>query len=311
MAYRFKRKETLKKAVRRIGCEQLDGALECLEDCRHVEAIHCARKEIKRVRAVLRLVRCRIRKNKFRRVALILRESAGKLAAARDAYVKAQTVRKLAHHFNGQLSPRALRNVRAELHHSSKKTMLDFAREKTARSVGTKLRRGRKAIARLKVKGRGWNAIGPGMKWVYRDGRRAYRRAQDDPLPENFHRWRKRAKDLWYQVRLLENVWPEQMDAMASELETLGELLGDSHDLAVLQEEIEQHGLASVHPRERETLSALVEERQKELRAAALTLGARLYAEKPSMFCDRVAGYWRIWRHRKKAPARAESPSPE
>jgi hypothetical protein len=43
-------------------------------------------------------------------------------------------------------------------------------------------------------------------------------------------------------------------------------------------------------------LNELVELRQKELRAAALALGARFYAEKPSRFCGRLENYWRVWR---------------
>jgi len=44
----------------------------------------------------------------------------------------------------------------------------------------------------------------------------------------------------------------------------------------------------------------LIDERQRELRAGALALGSRFYTEKPSAFCDRLAGYWRIWRGEKK-----------
>lgn len=32
--------------------------------------------------------------------------------------------------------------------------------------------------------------------------------AQAKPSVENLHEWRKRVKDLWYQVRLLTPLWP-------------------------------------------------------------------------------------------------------
>jgi hypothetical protein len=44
-----------------------------------------------------------------------------------------------------------------------------------------------------------------------------------NPAPEDFHRWRKRVKDLWYHVSLLERAWPEQMEALAKELKTLSD----------------------------------------------------------------------------------------
>lgn len=151
------------------------------------------------------------------------------------------------------------------------------------------------------MSGAGWKALGRGVKTAYRQGRRAYQTVLEDPSPENFHEWRKRAKDLWYHVRLLQPVWPEQMDAMAGELDTLGECLGDDHDLAVLRQDLQVRSIGDGYAREMETLNALIEERQRELRTAALTMGARFYAEKPSIFCNRLAGYWKIWR-RQKSP---------
>jgi CHAD domain-containing protein len=309
MAYAFKRKEPVSKAVQRIGCERIEHALECLEDSERGEAIHCARKDIKKVRAVLRLVRGRIAKKKFRRLTRLLREAAAQLSAPRDAEAKTQAVRKLASHFKGQLAPGALRKVREELRKAADDAMKRFAQEKTSNNVGTALRRELKGFGELKVKGRGWNSIGPGVRAAYRAGRRAFRVARNDPSPENLHEWRKRAKDLWYHARLLEPVWPEQIGAMAGELETLGELLGDDHDLAVLHKEIEDRRIPESNPQEGETICGLLEQRRRDLQRDALALGARFYAEKPRAFCDRLEGYWRIWQDGKKARLRPTSPT--
>lgn len=298
MAYCFKRKESVAKAVRRLGRERIEHAFECLKGSDRSEVIHCARKDIKKVRAVLRLVRARIPKKDFRRLVATLRKAAGQLAAARDAQVKIQTLRKLEEHFKNQLAPGALRRVRAELRKNLADQMKRFAKEKATRAVEKTLHGEMKALQQLKVSGSGWKTVGPGVKATYRAGRRAYRTVLSDRSPENFHEWRKRAKDLWYHVRLLQPVWPEQMDAMASELDALGEALGDGHDLFVLRQSVEQ--LGNGQAREVEILKGLIEERGAELRTAALMLGARLYAEKPAMLCNRLAGYWHTWRREKK-----------
>ena len=91
------------------------------------------------------------------------------------------------------------------------------------------------------------------------------------------------------------------MDAVASELETLGEYLGDDHDLVVLRQAVEKQCAGDGNIRELETLHGLIEQRQREVRVAAQALGARFYAEKPSAFCDRLAGYWQIWRGEKRS----------
>src|ERR1043166_1632395 len=115
MAFRFKRKESVRKAIRRLGRERVEDALECLKDCRHGEAIHCARKDIKKIRAVLRLVRSRIERKELCSLRQLLREPANRLGPARDAYVKVKTLSDLTRHFKGQLAPGALRHIREHL----------------------------------------------------------------------------------------------------------------------------------------------------------------------------------------------------
>ena len=304
MAFCFKKRESVSKAIRRLGRERVENALECLKDCHHAEAIHCARKDIKKVRAVLRLVHTQIERKEFRRVIKLLREAAKDLAAPRDAYVKAKTLRNLMRHFKEQLAPRALRGIRADLQSAFDEETKRFAKEQTAKAVVRVLRRVAKELEGLDVNGKGWKALCPGVKTTYTNGQHAYQIALKDSSPENFHEWRKRAKDLWYQVTLLRRVWPEQMDAMAEELETLGEYLGDDHDLVMLRQAAQERCANKGRARELETLNGLIEQRQRELRAAALALGARFYAEKPSPFCNRLAGYWQIWCGERKSSAR-------
>jgi hypothetical protein len=69
------------------------------------------------------------------------------------------------------------------------------------------------------------------------------------------------------------------MEALAKELRTLSDYLGDDRDLVVLSQHIQEEGYGQKHPREEETLHAIIGERQREFRAAALHIGPRLYAE--------------------------------
>ena len=299
MAYRVKKKESVSKAVRRLGRNCIEDALGGLKKGNRAEAIHCVRKEIKKVRAVLRLVRTGLAKKDFRRQVKLLRQAAAHLAAARDAFVKVQTLRNLAAHFQGQLSPGAMRHVRAELRKDLDQEMKRFAKEKTT-ALQTLFRREIKTLKRLDVRGKGWEALGPGVKTAYRQSRRAYQQAATAPSPGNFHLWRKRAKTLWYQVRLLQPLWPEQMNAMASELGSLEASLGNDHDLAVLRQDLEDRRIGKAFPRELEALDGLIGQRQSELRSAALAMGARFFAEKPVTFSERLGGFWVAWRRETK-----------
>jgi CHAD domain-containing protein len=116
----------------------------------------------------------------------------------------------------------------------------------------------------------------------------AARRREDD-----FHRWRKRAKDLWYELRLLEGAWEGPLKALAAEAGRLSDLLGDHHDLAVLREDLHERRLGEEETR---ALAAAIEARQEELGGAALDLGRRIYAERPKRFSRRLRRYWKAWR---------------
>jgi CHAD domain-containing protein len=154
----------------------------------------------------------------------------------------------------------------------------------------------------FRVKSSGWSVIGPGLKHSYSEGRRCCARARRDPVPENFHQWRKRIKDLLSQVRMLRPIWPEQLAPIEAELDHLSDSLGEDHDLFLL---IEPTALKRFEEKEVSTLKALVAGRQKHLRAEALALGSMFYEAKPAAFCQRFRTYWKRWRQEPKNQKRA------
>jgi hypothetical protein len=77
MSYGLTFQETPSDAVERVRREQLDAAAESLHDGDDpIEAIHDARKRIKKTRALLRLARPGLRKAEYRRRNRALRDSA-------------------------------------------------------------------------------------------------------------------------------------------------------------------------------------------------------------------------------------------
>src|ERR671911_3201873 len=95
MKYRFVAGETVTEGLRRIARGRIDHALDELRgetDSSPSEAVHEARKDTKKLRALLRLVRYDIGEKAYRRESAAFRDAARELAGARDADVMITTL---------------------------------------------------------------------------------------------------------------------------------------------------------------------------------------------------------------------------
>jgi CHAD domain-containing protein len=139
----------------------------------------------------------------------------------------------------------------------------------------------------------GFKALAPGLARAYRRGRRAQRVAHRDPTPEHLHEWRKRVKDLWYSLQILEAAAPKRMKALAKNARELSELLGEDHDLVVLEQQAERSRGDLPDERSAELLRELSERRRSELQREAFGMASSLYKDAPASFVSRVAKGWR------------------
>ncbi|MCW2988582.1 MAG: domain containing protein, partial [Solirubrobacterales bacterium] len=206
-AYRLKTDEGAVAGVRRIAAGRAENALERLRGIGEGElaaAIHGARKDLKKLRSVLRLVRKELDKKAFKAEKQRYRHAARLLSGSRDAEVKLETLLALCHRFDDLPRSTAsrwegmLETERDEL----AAAMRDESEGRIARAIDT-IEGGQEAIGQWPLRADSWALVRSGLAKSYRDGRRAMKRALADPAAENVHEWRKRAKDLWYQLRIL------------------------------------------------------------------------------------------------------------
>jgi len=295
--YRLKTKESAAKGLRRIALGRTEAARDALAGAGEGElgpAIHGARKDLKKLRAVVRLARDELGKDLFRAENRRYRDAGRVLSGSRDAEAKLETLAALRSHFGEDLPVDATERWESALE-AERDEVAIAARGETAAPIGKALKaveQGRAQIATWPLKTDSWSLVGPGLARCYRQGRRAMRRTLADPSAENVHQWRKRAKDLWYQLRIVREAWPALLGETADQAHELADLLGDHHDLAMLVEDLA--GRAGVG--DRKALAAPIGHRQAELLARALEIGSRLYAEKPKAFNRRLERYWLVWR---------------
>jgi CHAD domain-containing protein len=300
MAYRFKETETVADGVRRIAADELTSAADELSRSTPKDrdgAIHKARKRVKKTRALLRLMQTELG-DFFERDDQRLQKIGLELSDIRDAEAIVETFDQVAKQYEGNLPGRALHSIRTELDRRKR------AKKKAAR-LGTalprlamSLRSMAKEVREWSLRRDGFDALEPGLVRTLKRGRKAMKVAQKHPEPDNLHDWRKRTKDHWYHLRLLENIWTEVMEARESSLKRLETWLGDDHTLTVLCKQIsddrEKFGTAG----DVDLFLTLASKKQDELRKKALSLGRRIYGEKPNTMTARLSQLWEAWQAR-------------
>jgi CHAD domain-containing protein len=289
--YRLRRRDPLGYGVRRVARGRLDGAVERLRDgdVDEVEAVHEARKDLKKLRSALRLVRPVLGDDVYGRENARYRDAARRLSNVRDDQALAETLEALEERFEDEPPPGGWKPIAQALARSdgADPAELDRLRERAAAEIEA----GRRELESLSLPGDGFAVVRPGLQRAYSRGRKRMAEAESDPTDERLHEFRKRSKDLWYHLRLLRSAWRTVLEPLGDQAHELSDRLGDDHDLVVLRERLDAPGIAFTAD-QREHLDDLIERRRGELQAEAFALGARLYAEKPKAFAARMAGYW-------------------
>jgi CHAD domain-containing protein len=289
MGFRLKMREPLPDGLKRVFREQIDSALRL---CQHPAkqrgvTVHEVRKHLKKLRAAMRLAVSEIGKNQHAREDRCVREVGRLVSDLRDAQVRLQTLI--------QLRDETAKNS-GENHFARLEELLSLERESfSAAFDGWQ----KQAIPMLEgVEGRlskwpldciTWTQICGAVEKIYKRGQRGLAKTIKKPVPENFHSWRKRVKDLWYQLRILQPLNRVVLDEMAHDADVLGELLGGEHDFHFLLARLDKESGDDALRGELAQLHKLIRKRGKRLRGDALELGRRFYAEPSKAFAKRIS----------------------
>jgi CHAD domain-containing protein len=303
--YRLLAGEQVGAGIKRVVRSRVDDAIAQLRGeagTDPAEAVHEARKDIKKIRSALRMVRDEIGDDLWQHENQHYRECARRLSGFRDAEILVEALDGLAERF-GQPARERFDRLRRELDHENRTAHEEGEVERAMASAAVELEAGRPRIDSLPIHGDGWNLIAPGIHRSYRRGRRRLRDVEEEASVTNLHELRKRVKDLWYQLRLIRDADPEMIGPLSDHAHDLSDHLGDDHDLALLREQVQRRSAAFADPADQRHLLEEIDQRRGELQFAASSLGGRIYAEKPKRFTKRLKKRWGAWREREPIPA--------
>jgi len=285
MAYHLKRRKSISAELSSVVAKEFDKALDELRDRSHVdgwEAVHEARKRVKKIRAVLRLLRTDLGSHYAPRNKR-LRKVAHELSPLRDVDAMAETVRSLRDRYPDLITPTTFaavnRGFLARRRRTGRRTDSSRLRSGAARE----LRRTASSTVRRIRRVASTAAVTTGFRRGYERASDALAEVRAQPEDARFHAWRRRVKDHWYHVRLLEDLSARARDR-AQRLKRLETWLGDDHNLVLMRETILRTPARFGDQRATTLVLGCVAKYQTTLRRRALKLGDRLFKPKPGEF---------------------------
>jgi CHAD domain-containing protein len=297
MAYRIDFGCPLKEEVRRIASELLADAghqLASQPKGPH-EAIHDARKDIKRLRALYRLVAsdagdfvdCENER---------LREIGRALSHLRDSAALVETSAYLAIRTTDRQASTAIGHLRRLLvarRDAIADTGSDLAATLDAGRAGFDA--AEKALRRLdlpilrkqsiKCVAAGWRRTGSKARTSLSSC--LDMQGQEVTSDEPFHDLRKRSQDRFMHATLLRSIWPSGMVSIQRQTKALVDILGHEHDLTLLQAAIAT--ISDMAQAERARVLAAITAERASLQQAARLVGEELFDGKPKRDAEIIA----------------------
>jgi CHAD domain-containing protein len=301
--YQFKRGERVPEGIKRIVEEEIESAVRQLsgQDAqRRDEGVHEARKSVKKIRGVLRLVQPEMGEIYPLENALF-RDIGRHLSQFRDAGAVVETFDSLRKKYRDGLKGRSLAMIRRRLMTRKTQAEKQLNIGEVLSNMAAALGRSSARLSAWGLSNDGFAAIAPGFEATFRRGQKAMARARKHSRPENYHEWRKRAKEHWYHIRLLAGLWDDDMESYEKRLKDLEAALGEDHNLVVLQEKVMgEPGFYGKKPEIR-VFEDLVGKYHEKLRDDASDLGKRIYDEKAGRLTRRVERLWDDWQSNRRA----------
>ena len=271
MAYRFKKNEAIPSAIQRVFAEEISWAVgQMLHAKNRSVAVHEARKSVKKIRGLLSLLRPHLGPL-YKTEDRYFRNAGRLLSDDRDQAVILDVFDALTSRHTA-LDAAARSEIRYNLVHGKREA-----------DVGGEFVH---CLQQARQKAQAWpldslhlSMLLPSVADGYRKGRKALKRAQKTDKAEALHELRKKVKQHWFQLRLLEMTGDAGMKERAADLHDLETWLGDEHNLNVLADRLladaeTRRDRARIRP-----FLAVIKQESNSIRKRALAEAEKVYAE--------------------------------
>ncbi len=294
MIYRINPLQNPEFEFRRLLREQLEVVVSLLknESLSLDERVHDFRTNLKKVRALLKLMRFNLGEEVYTAENAFYRELQLELAPMRDSLIRRAALESLRIQAIDIIHPRLFDKFYADLDSEYEQIRARLRAGNLLKGMIPRMERHSEQIASLVFNDSSAYMVGKGLKKIYRQGKKAMEEARADPTAIKMHEWRKKTKYMWHMAELLVEVWEPVMSGLCQPLHQLSDFLGSEHDLSVLLEGLDQHKYADDNTLA--LVKEIAESHKKSLRNASWIPGKKVFYESPGRFTRRIVSYWRI-----------------
>lgn len=283
--------ESAMHGARRMLIESIDKATHMLQRRALTdEPVHEARKQMKRMRAGLRLLREVLGETAYQRLNRSVRDAARPLTPLRDAKILRDALDKVLQQAGKSAQKGAaseLRKIFQQEHRLSRGKLSS----KNLSTISTRLHELKQHLQSLADSRLDKANVGFALKRAYKKARRAFALAEQKPSNEHLHEWRKQVKYHFHQLEFIQPIKPKRIGATIKQAHQLADCLGDDHDLALLHEKIALHATQAQMPSDTAALIKELKRLRAKLQRKSYRLGKQLYADKPKQVAKKIEKY--------------------
>lgn len=296
--------------LRQAALLHLERAVELLSIAGPIapDSIHESRKAVKRIRAVLQLVRGDLGP-RFDDWNHRLRTVNRRLSSTRDVDVCLATIQDW-EETRPEWQRQVLQRFQADLMSQRLRAEEDLSvrlRDSLVEELGIVMQ----GMMAWRSETPDFELIRPAVRDMVRRARRMLDRLDERSRSDKIHSLRKIVKLRLYWLEFLQPIWPRGMRTEIQLVDELSSRLGKYHDLVVFAERLGNTAVEGETSavRDRERLLKLLRCRQRKLAAQGLKLARRLFAEHPKAYTRRWKMLTEIWLSTPKAAAVEPSPT--
>jgi len=249
-------------------------------DADSAKAVHSARKALRRARGVLAMVAGALPKSERKAVGRALQESRRALSSVRDHAVAPTTLGALPLGDADRATAKQILDTAAE----ALPTVAEIKQllgESAARAAAQAEALEASLPAELR-----WDVVVDGIQQTYGEARRARRGAKRSK--QWFHTWRRRSKELSYQLELVANHAGARLAAIQSEISSVSDSLGPAVDLVMVREFVETYG-QGISSDDVDHLKSAIDAQLGDLMAQNRKAARDTFSQRPKKFAKRLS----------------------